>query len=679
VSVARRRKERPKTPETSFSFDVSSTYLHRDFSRGCDDRPTDHCTSLLREPSRPPALPPARPRGMDLLQDLVGRQGCGADGTASARNPMGELVESLMQAHPQQPQRPPRGPLGPAQMQQMQQMQQQQMHHQQMVEMNEGMTRGAAMARSGMGRGGVRPMMQAPAPMMQMMPSRPMHQMMPMPTAPQMRMGNAAAFDGAWEQAGAGPDPWAGEFARMQQGRGGPPPAMMMGDAWAASAANMHMEAAWGRPAAGPPPPQMSAAQMGMGRAWELSSHPGQAEQKQDSSLGDLRQEYDDSPSAAWAGLDSGVGADEVQAPMDKAWDEAQRRMEAAWEEAKTGLEGGDPELQRIWDGGEETLEEVWSRTAAELEAPMRAAAGEYAFAEENEYRDASEPFSKGLAAFEEGDVRSAILFFEAEVQRCPENSEAWRMLGLSHAENDEDQRAIVCLERSVEQDPYNLEALLALGVSCVNELDSGRALRNLKSWVEHNPKYAGLQIQLDEYSDGTLMDEVMQLMLQVLQWDPTDADAKVVLGVLYNVSRDFDSAAKAFRDAIASRPDDYSLWNKLGATLANFNKSEEALPAYQEALRRRPRYVRGWLNIGISLANLSQHGPAATCYLRALQMNPEARHIWSYLRIVFTCMERFDLVRKASAEDINPFLSDFALHDGLPAGADGMIYGPNA
>lgn len=48
-----------------------------------------------------------------------------------------------------------------------------------------------------------------------------------------------------------------------------------------------------------------------------------------------------------------------------------------------------------------------------------------------------------------------------------------------------------------------------ALGTSYVNELDSERALHNLKAWVQHNPKYSGLEIAVDEYSDGTLMDEV--------------------------------------------------------------------------------------------------------------------------------------------------------------------------
>ena len=65
----------------------------------------------------------------------------------------------------------------------------------------------------------------------------------------------------------------------------------------------------------------------------------------------------------------------------------------------------------------------------------------------------------------------------------------------------------------------------------------------------------------------------------------PEDADVHTVLGVLYNLSREYDNAIAAFQKALELKPKDYSLWNKLGATQANSARSSDALYAYQEVV----------------------------------------------------------------------------------------------
>lgn len=71
-------------------------------------------------------------------------------------------------------------------------------------------------------------------------------------------------------------------------------------------------------------------------------------------------------------------------------------------------------------------------------------------------------------------------------------------------------------------------------------------------------------------------------------------------------------------------------------------------------------RYARGWLNLGISYANLSQHEEAARAYLQALHLNPEAKHIWGYLRVALTWMDRLDLVELTNREDVMLFRQEF-------------------
>jgi len=119
----------------------------------------------------------------------------------------------------------------------------------------------------------------------------------------------------------------------------------------------------------------------------------------------------------------------------------------------------------------------------------------------------------------------------------------------------------------------------------------------------------------------------------------------------------------------------------QLAASYANSNQCEQAIPYYSQALQLRPNFARGWLNLGISFANLDKFEDAAKAYIQALNLNPNARyaplytycnaehtvivkcfvhssnafyrHIWSYVRVVLSCMDRFDLVTVSGTEDI--------------------------
>lgn len=285
---------------------------------------------------------------------------------------------------------------------------------------------------------------------------------------------------------------------------------------------------------------------------------------------------------------------------------------------------------------------------------------GVYIFSDMNPYVGHPDPFKEGQELFRKGLLSEAVLALEAEALTNPENAEGWRLLGIAHAENDDDQQAIAAMMRAQEVDPTNLEVLLALGVSHTNELEQSAALKYLYQWLRNHPKYGTLSPA--ELSGSLYYADVARIFNEAAQISPEDADVHIVLGVLYNLSREYDNAIDSFKTAIKLKPHDYSLWNKLGATQANSVQSAEAIEAYQQALDLKPNYVRAWANMGISYANQGMYEESIRYYVRALSMNPKADNAWQYLRISLSCASRNDMFEACDSHNLDVLQKEFPL-----------------
>jgi len=280
----------------------------------------------------------------------------------------------------------------------------------------------------------------------------------------------------------------------------------------------------------------------------------------------------------------------------------------------------------------------------------------------------------------------------EATVQRDPQSASAWFDLGVKQQENEREPNAILALKRALELDPTHLPAWLALAISYTNENDRSAADDTIEQWVRRNPKYnsvvkaffaASEALNRDvEVAEGMsqlrhhteLVDCLMAMARDGAQTGEVDADVQIALAVLLNTSEDFVKAQDCFKAALSVRPEDWQLYNRVGATLANSGSAEEALQYYYRALEFNPVYIRARFNLGISCINMRRYEEAAQHILDALllqdsdgsvhgpndQRGITSTALWDSLKTTCLHLQRIDLASFCDRKDLEGFRKEF-------------------
>lgn len=313
----------------------------------------------------------------------------------------------------------------------------------------------------------------------------------------------------------------------------------------------------------------------------------------------------------------------------------------------------------------------------------------------------------QGKQRMNQGDLSAAVLLFEAAVQQQPENVDAWRLLGIANAKNENDHKSIAAFKRCLSLQPKDeqiiRESLMYLATSFTNESMTTEACNALQEWLNNHPKYRDLMNKESEdepylgptplskrwmqktvrvgnpFSNG-LFDSVRQNFLEAARLssdEQPDPDVQCGLGVLHNLSGEYEKAIDCFRLALDSLPDDYALWNRYGASLANGGRAEESMSAYREALIRYPGYIRARYNLAISCMMMGFGEEAAEHLLSVLNLqtagadsikdmvdlnrdNITSVSVWSLLRSAMSMHGRIDLLDLVDKRDLEQLTKEF-------------------
>lgn len=328
-----------------------------------------------------------------------------------------------------------------------------------------------------------------------------------------------------------------------------------------------------------------------------------------------------------------------------------------------------------------------WERDFAKY-ASTRAHFGEYQFENKsnNQFLDLpkeNDPYEIGLQLMENGaKLSEAALAFEAAIQRNQNHIDAWLKLGEVQTQNEKEIAGISALEKCLELHPENSEALMTLAISYINEGYDNAAFATLERWI--STKYPQIserarqqESSINDEDRYTLNKRVTDLFIKAAQLSPDkanmDPDVQMGLGVLFYANEDFDKTIDCFKAALSIKPDDPVLWNRLGASLANSSRSEEAVNAYFKALELKPTFVRARYNLGVSCINIGCYKEAAEHLLSGLAMhqvegheeptlnNNQSSSLMETLKRAFIALDRRDLIEFVKpGMDLNQFRGEF-------------------
>ena len=327
-----------------------------------------------------------------------------------------------------------------------------------------------------------------------------------------------------------------------------------------------------------------------------------------------------------------------------------------------------------------------WEKDFARY-ASTRANFGDYKFEEkeQNQFIDLPrehDPYEIGLQLMENGaKLSEAALAFEAAIHKDANRVEAWLKLGEVQTQNEKEIAGISALEKCLDLHPENSEALMTLAISYINEGYDNAAFATLERWISTKyPQVADKarqqNLEIIDEDRYTLNKRVTNLFMSAAQLSPDqasmDADVQMGLGVLFYAQEDFDKTIDCFKAALSIRPNDPLLWNRLGASLANLNRSEEAVDAYFKALELKPTFVRARYNLGVSCINIGCYKEAAEHLLSGLAMHEvegqettlnqnQSSSLMETLKRAFIALDRRDLVEIVRpGMDLNQFRGEF-------------------
>ena len=171
--------------------------------------------------------------------------------------------------------------------------------------------------------------------------------------------------------------------------------------------------------------------------------------------------------------------------------------------------------------------------------------------------------------------------------------------------------------------------------------------------------KLPNLQNAIALHQQGQL-GQAESIYRQLLEIDPTNADALHLLGVIAHQTGNHQIAVDLISQAIEINHTDESFYLNLGNALKSLTNFDAAVASYDKAIYLKPDYAEAYSNRGVALKGLKQFDAAVASYDKAIALSPNLPEAYSNRGIALQELKQLDAA-SASYEKAIALRPDYA------------------
>lgn len=202
--------------------------------------------------------------------------------------------------------------------------------------------------------------------------------------------------------------------------------------------------------------------------------------------------------------------------------------------------------------------------------------------------------FASAQTTYTQRKYGEAEKSFGAYVERHPDNSFGYYMLGLSAWKNGDLDRAKESFEKSLALDSTNVKTLLNLSRVLLDQGQSEDAFRRVERAVALDSGSAEVQRMRGRVQNALGRRDAAEVSYRLaLSIDPTDSWSMNNLGLLLIDEGRYDEALLPLALAAELRPESPAFANNLGVALERTGHPGSAAVAYQAALSADSTYTK--------------------------------------------------------------------------------------